>query len=533
MTLKKILTVVMDGIGERASEHGNAVKIAHTPNLSKLGSIGAHRQLIAHGTAVGLPSDKDMGNSEVGHNALGGGRVYDQGAKLVSNAIATRRIFKSKAWKAICKQLSSTKGTLHLIGLLSDGNVHSHQDHLHALMRQAKDEQINKVRLHTLFDGRDVSPKSSKIYIDRLESAMSNLRSDVFDISVASGGGRMTTTMDRYSSDWNMVKRGWQAHTHANANYEFSSLSEAAETFYNQDPTMTDQNFPAFVIRDTNGTKSPITSGDAVVLFNFRGDRAIQISRAFTESSFSEFDRGEVPDVLFAGMMEYEGDLHIPKNYLVEPPEIKSTLGELLADAGVRQFACSETQKYGHVTYFWNGNRTGKFSDSLEEYLEIPSDPAAFDNKPWMKALEITDATIQRLYNNTFDFGRINLANGDMVGHTGNLDAAVVAVSTVDLMIGRLIQACADTNTTLIVTADHGNCDEMLEDSSSSPKPKVKTSHSLSPVPFYVYDPECPGNWEIIDTPAASIGNLASSVLTLMDLPAPKDYLESLIRKRS
>ena len=230
-----------------------------------------------------------------------------------------------------------------------------------------------------------------------------------------------------------------------------------------------DQILPSFVIEKDGKPVSTVKTGDSVIFFNFRGDRSIEISRAFEEKDLDTFDRGEFPDVFFAGMMEYDGDLHIPKNYLVDPPSIDDTLGEYLVNKGLKQFACSETQKYGHVTFFWNGNRSGKFSETLEEYLEIPSDNISFDEKPWMKSYEITEQTIDRMKKGSFDFARINYPNGDMVGHTGNLEASIVAVETVDLCIGKLIKAANETDTILLITADHGNADEMFDTKESGP----------------------------------------------------------------
>jgi 2,3-bisphosphoglycerate-independent phosphoglycerate mutase len=514
----------MDGVGEREDKQGNAVKMAYTPHLDYLKTTGLYRTLKAHGTAVGLVSDQDMGNSEVGHNAMGAGRVFDQGAKLVDKAILSGSIFRDKCWQELVKYTTDQEGTLHLIGLLSDGNVHSHERHLFALMGNAKRDGVKRVRIHALLDGRDVPEKSAEIYAERLEANMALLRDANFDIKVASGGGRMVTTMDRYNADWQVVARGWEAHVHGRAEFYFESLGAAIQAF-RKDKKLIDQYVPSFVIEDDKGPVGKIVDGDGVVFFNFRGDRAIEISRAFDEPDLDTFDRGPIPKVYFAGMMEYDGDLKIPKNYLVSPPMIDGTLGEYFAKLGVKQFACSETQKYGHVTYFWNGNRSGKFNDETEEYVEVPSDLVPFDQKPWMKAYEITEATIERLLKNSFDFGRINFANGDMVGHTGNLEASIIAMSTVDMMIGRLSDACERTDTILVVTADHGNCDEMFEGG----KPDAaKTSHTLNPVPFIIYDPRGNSRYKLHQT-EGTLAHIAATVIDLMGLPPKKEYLDSLV----
>jgi len=535
---RKSLLVVMDGIGLRDSRFGNAVSLARTPNLKLLMKKGFFTTLAAHGTAVGLPSDADMGNSEVGHNALGAGQVFDQGAKLVGRAIDSGELFAGDVWQAVCKR--GQAGAVHFIGLLSDGNVHSHEQHLFALLQNAKKHGVKKCFVHALLDGRDVPEKSAEVYVDRLEKNLATLNGADFVGKVASGGGRMNVTMDRYEADWSIVERGWNAHVHGIAADKFPTLS-AAISHYRKSDTLTDQYLPPFVIVENSKPVGTIKSGDAVVFFNFRGDRAVQISQAFTQKSFSHFDRGAVPEVYFAGMMQYDGDLALPEHYLVGPPAISHTMGEHFASLGLRQFACSETQKYGHVTYFWNGNRSGKFDAKLEEYLEVPSDRIQFDLKPAMKACEITDATIERMRGGRFDFARINYANGDMVGHTGNLEAAVIAVATVDLMLGRLIKAAHETDTQLIVTADHGNADEMFEgkekdfpdwDSELATKrPKPKTAHTLNPVPFIAYDPT--GKLQFAATAQTGgfgLGNVASACAEIIGVPAMKQWLPSCLK---
>ena len=387
-----VVTVIMDGMGIGPRNDSNGIYAAYTPTLDGLSKEPLSTRLKAHGTAVGMPSDDDMGNSEVGHNALGAGRIFSQGAKLVGEAIASKKIFESKAWKQV---LTRTRqgGTLHLIGMVSDGNVHSHIAHLYALLDRAAEDGIKRVRVHGLLDGRDVGERSALSFFEPLEKTLKELSAVGRDYRIASGGGRMVTTMDRYNADWNVVKNGWNAHVLGKGR-PFSSATEAIKTYYAEDPDMTDQYMASFVIVENGDPVGAMEDGDAVILFNFRGDRAIEISRAFDEPDFNEFDRERVPEVFFAGMMEYDGDAHIPKNYLVEPPAIDKTLGQYLCAAGVTSFAISETQKFGHVTYFWNGNNSGYIDDKLEKYVEIPSDRITFELRPWMKAAEITDAVV-------------------------------------------------------------------------------------------------------------------------------------------
>lgn len=537
---ERVLVVVMDGIGIKDSRFGNAVNLARTPNLTRLKSLPLYTTLAAHGTAVGLPSDDDIGNSEVGHNALGAGRIFVQGAKLVNQAIEQGTLFQGQTWQGLTSSVKDHQSTLHFVGLLSDGNVHSHEKHLYAMMRAAKAGGVRRVRIHPLLDGRDVGEKSAEIYVHRLEAVMAELRDATFDVQVASGGGRMSITMDRYNADWDMVKRGWQAHVLGRAPLTFTSLGEAIAQF-RKDPALTDQYLPCFVIVDPKTQKpvGPIEDNDSVIFFNFRGDRAIEISRAFTEADFSIFDRERVPQVNFAGMMEYDGDLHIPPRFLVNPPAIDQTLTEYLLRFGIRQFACSETQKFGHVTFFWNGNRSGYFEKEREEYVEIPSDVIPFNQRPAMQAERITEATIERMRKGTFDFGRINYANGDMVGHTGDLQAAILAVETVDTQLGRLLTAADETGTTLIVTADHGNADEMFDakekdfpdwERSTGKKPSPKTSHTLAPVPFVIYGKASKG-YTLAPIQRRTLAHVANTAIELLGLPQNPIYLPSLIQK--
>ncbi len=523
-----LLLIIMDGIGIGPPDERNAVYIAKTPNLDKLMQSELYCELQAHGTAVGLPSDKDMGNSEVGHNALGAGRVFDQGARLVNKAIETGKIYETELWAKIVKR-GIGGGTIHFIGLLSDGNVHSHIDHLYKLIDKCAELGIKRVRIHALLDGRDVGEKSALNYIIPTEEKLNEIsKKKGLDYKIASGGGRMKVTMDRYEADWNIVKRGWEAHVLGKGR-PFRSAREAVETFYREDPDITDQYMDSFVIVDEEGRPvGPIRDGDAVINFNFRGDRAIEISRAFTEKDFNEFDRGPLPDIIYAGMMEYDGDLHIPPNFLVSPPAIDRTVSEYLCAQGVTSFAISETQKYGHVTYFWNGNRSGYIDKDLETYIEIPSDRIEFDKAPKMKAIEIKDKTIDLLKTGKYRFGRLNFANGDMVGHTGNMEAAIIAVETVDKCVGELLEVINELKGIALVTADHGNSDEMYTlDKHGNKKPK--TSHTLNPVPFAIVDSGYKGEYGMAKLEKRGLSNVAATILNLLGFEKVQDYDPSLI----
>ncbi|HXP90985.1 MAG TPA: 2,3-bisphosphoglycerate-independent phosphoglycerate mutase [Fibrobacteria bacterium] len=529
-----VVAIVLDGVGLSQNHEGDAIRTARTPVLDSLFAKYPWTRLNAHGKAVGLPSDEDMGNSEVGHNAMGAGRVFAQGAKLVADSIAEGNIWKGQAWKDVVAT-AKAGGTLHFLGLFSDGNVHSHIDHLEAMVERAKAEGVAKVRLHVLLDGRDVGETSALEYVDPFEQFLSGLRGPGFDVRIASGGGRMNITMDRYEADWSMVDRGWKIHVLGEGR-QFPSARDAIETFRSEAKVI-DQDLPGFVVAQDGAPVGRILDGDAVVFFNFRGDRAIEISRAFAEPDLAKFDRGPLPKVTYAGMMQYDGDLRIPARFLVEPPTIDRTLGEYLAGSGVAQFAISETQKYGHVTYFWNGNRSGKFSEALETYQEIPSDVVPFEQRPWMKSAEITDALLAAIGTGKHAFLRVNYPNGDMVGHTGVFEAAVVAMQALDLQLGRLIPAILAAGGVAIVTADHGNADEMYElDKKGHVKrdgtghPKAKTSHTLNPVPaIFVSSDPFPG-WKLqSDLEKPGLANFAATIANLLGYEAPEDYEPSLI----
>jgi len=527
-----LLLVIMDGVGLGKQDDSDGVFLAKTPCLDELMKSKLYTQLKAHGTAVGMPSDEDMGNSEVGHNALGAGRVFDQGAKLVQRSIETGAIFEGEVWKALVKRVKEENKVFHFIGLLSDGNVHSHIDQLLALIRRCADEGVQRVCIHTLLDGRDVYEKSALTYIEKLEKLLAEINAshNNYEYRIASGGGRMVTTMDRYNADWSIVERGWKAHVLGRGR-RFTSAKEAVETYYKEDPKITDQYLDSFVIEDDGSPVGTIEDGDSVVLINFRGDRAIELSLAFEKKDFDKFDRVRVPDVLFAGMMQYDGDLHIPKNYLVNPPLIDNPVGAYMCANGVSTFAISETQKYGHVTYFWNGNKSGYLDEKLEIYVEIPSDRIRFDQAPRMKADEITKKSIELLKSGKYKFGRLNYPNGDMVGHTGVTEAIIVSVEAVDQGLTQLLQVIRELNGIALVLADHGNADEMF--TVKGGKKQVSTAHSLNPVPCAIVDPGYQGEYEMANIPGQGLANVAATLLNLLGFEAPKQYAPSLIRFKS
>jgi 2,3-bisphosphoglycerate-independent phosphoglycerate mutase len=515
----------MDGVGIGPGDEYDAVSTARTPTLDRLRATSLWRPIAAHGRAVGLVSDDDMGNSEVGHNALGAGRIFAQGAKLVNQALATGSLFTTEVWRTAVDH--GRAHTMHFIGLHSDGNVHSNNEQLYQLLERAAVEGVQRARVHILLDGRDVPARSALDYIAQTEQVLRKINDHHgADYRIASGGGRMVITMDRYQADWAMVKRGYDCHTHG-IGRPFRSAAEAVETMY-AESDLGDQYLAPFVIVDDDGRPvGTMHDGDAVVLYNFRGDRSIEISQAYEDPEFSAFDRGDAPDVYFCGMLQYDGDALVPKHYLVSPPVIEHTMSQFLCAEGVHTFAISETQKYGHVTYFWNGNRSGYIDPTLETYVEIPSDRVEFNRTPAMKVPEITERTIELLRTGTYRFGRLNFPSGDMVGHTGDLEATIEAMEVIDRCMGELVATIDELGGVLVYTADHGNADIMFTESDGVRSPK--TSHTLSPVPFVIHDSQYRGEYHLSPPPDAGLANVASTLFDLLGFQPPAEYEPSLI----
>lgn len=529
-----VVTIIMDGYGIPKSDAGSAIAAARKPTLDRLFAHYPNITLRAHGSAVGMPSDDDMGNSEVGHNAIGAGQIYSQGAALVADAIATGAIWQGEAWRQVVAGAKAGRGVIHFIGLFSDGNVHSHLDHLKAMIVRAKAEGIKAVRIHALLDGRDVPETSALDYIEPFEAFLAETNTSGFDAQIASGGGRMTITMDRYEANWNMVDKGWHTHVLGEGD-QFASAAAAVKELRVKFPGTIDQDLPPFVIAREGKPVGTVEDGDSVVFYNFRGDRAIEITRAFEEANFDKFNRVRVPKVIYAGMLQYDGDLKLPKRFLVAPPAIQDTSGEWFSKAGITQFACSETQKFGHVTYFWNGNRSGKFAG--ETYQEVPSDVVPFEQRPWMKAAEIADAMIEALKSGKYKTLRCNFANGDMVGHTGNFRAATMAIEAVDLSLARILPVIDALGGVALITADHGNADEMYELDKKTKQPaqnkdgsfKAKTAHTLNPVPLILYDNATGGKLGLKQTEKAGLSNIAATTANLLGLEKHAKWDESLL----
>ncbi|TFF85926.1 MAG: 2,3-bisphosphoglycerate-independent phosphoglycerate mutase [Promethearchaeota archaeon] len=527
--------IIMDGVGLGEKNQNNAFYRANTPFLDKLiqecPRMGLYTTLKSHGRAVGLPNDKEMGNSEVAHNALGSGRIIKQRATLAKESISSGDLFKSKKWDSFLSKIKKQEKTLHLIGLLSDGYVHSHITHLFGLLDGAVDSNIKKVRIHTLLDGRDVPPQSALEYIDQLnDKLMKTNEKNSYDYKIGSGGGRMRVTMDRYYSDWEVVRRGWEAHVcgkpEQNSNYQgyFSSAEEAIKKARELDPDISDQYLPSFVVvDDENNPVARMEDGDGVINFNFRGDRAVEISQAFDDLNYG-FEKICNPNVIYYGLEQYDKKKNLPKHYFIDPPEVEDPLTKYLCYEKIKQFAIAETHKFGHITYFWNGNKEGYVCEDYEKYVEIKSDPSEMiEDNPNMKAYKVRDGLIEALETGDYRFLRANWANGDMVGHTGNIDSAIIAAETVDECVKDVVQKVMDLNGIAIVTADHGNIEEMGKGHS--------TAHSLNPVMFAIIDYNYNNEYEInknIKEPG--LGNVAATLLNLLGYKKPSSFMDSLIK---
>ena len=523
-----VVLAILDGVGLAPDSNGNAVSRARTPFLGEAAARYLHVALNASGEAVGLVNGQ-MGNSEVGHNTMGSGQAIRQGVAHIEEAFINGTVWQSEGWKgAITRVLSEIKAgnkmaTLHFAGIFSDGGVHSHISHLEQMIAQAYNEGVRRMRVHAVFDGRDVPPQAEPKYIRRLEDFVAKY--DDADIRIASGGGRMVCVADRYENDWNVVARGWDMMVNGEADYFFHSAEEAVQMLRRINPSVQDQNLPPFVIvDDAEQPVGKITKGDALIYIDFRADRAIEIAQAFTYYDFPFFNRGSYSpdDVFFVGMTEYNSDTHVPEHRLVEPVSVEKTLSQFLGEHGVSQLAVSETVKYGHITYYFNGNSYAVAPK--EDFVEIESYTEPFETRPWMRCAEITDTVIEKL--GDYKFVRINYPGGDMVGHTADVIATIVAMEAIDLSLKRLYDKVRELGGCLVVTADHGNAEELL-DASGAPK----TSHTTNKVPCIICDDTDNRNrYDLALLKEPGLSNIATTMAMLLGLDDyPKQWGQSLI----
>ena len=502
-----VVLAILDGVGLAPDGQGNAVSRARTPFLGSAAREYLHVALNASGEAVGLIPDQ-MGNSEVGHNTIGSGQIMKHGIAAINAAFDSGEVFNSESWRsAVTKALNG--GTLHFAGIFSDGGVHSHMAHLEQMIVRAYNEGVRKMRVHAIFDGRDVEPFSSTNYIQRFENFVRKF--DDADIKIASGGGRMVCVADRYENDWEVVKRGFDMMVHGEADFFFRTPEEAIQILRRINPEVQDQYLSPFVIvDDMDKPVGLVEKGDAFIYFDFRADRAIEIAQAFTYYDFPYFDRGNYSpdDVYFVGMTEYNSDTHVPEHRLVQPIKISGTLNKFLEEKGISQLAVSETVKFGHVTYYFNGNSYEKARG--EEFIEIESDTEPFETRPWMKCAEITDTVTRQMSN--YKFVRLNFPGGDMVGHTADVNATMLAMEAIDLSLQRVAEKVDELGGVLIIVADHGNAEELLDADG-----KKKTAHTTNQVPCIIYDnTKNRDKYELSKVVNPGLANLASTMTVLL-----------------
>jgi 2,3-bisphosphoglycerate-independent phosphoglycerate mutase len=499
---RRIILVIMDGWGLRDGEEANAVKLAKTPVVDHLWKEFPHTTLDPAGTAVGLPEGQ-MGNSEVGHLNLGAGRVVFQDLMRISRAIENGDFFENQVLRSAVEAVQHG-GTLHLVGLVSDGGVHSHEKHLLALLDLAGRLGVKDVRIHAFMDGRDTSPTGGIGYLGELQAVLDKKKS-----------GRIASIMGRYfamdrDKRWDRIEKAFDAMT-VGAGNRVADYKEAMQASYEQG--VTDEFIEPIVVVDAAGEPiGRIKDGDAIIFFNFRADRARQITRAFTERHFNSFDRKSSPHVKFVCMTEYDHTFSLPVAFPPQP--MKNILGEVASLAGCTSLRIAETEKYAHVTYFFNGGNEVPFAG--EDRVLIPSPKVAtYDLKPEMSAAEVTETLIGELKKRKHDFIICNFANPDMVGHTGSLPAAIKAVETVDKCVGRVIEALDLERDAAIVTADHGNAETMVDPNTGGPH----TAHTTNPVPCILVDRHYDG--ELVA--GGSLKEIAPTICSYLGIPKPKE----------
>ena len=527
-----LIHVVLDGWGVGAADETNAVNRANLPVMSRLIRGCPYTQLWTHGKYVGLPNEKDMGGSEVGHMTMGAGMVMEQGPTLIQNLLQSGEFFVNPVLSRIIQNCVECDTPLHLLGLLSNGNIHSHVDHTEAIIRHAFQSGIRRCYLHALLDGRDVGVQSALDFTEPFEKLFSELKGQRpgIDYAFASGGGREVITMDR-DNNWEKIETGWQIHVQGQSENQFPSIRDAIEHFRKQNPEIIDQDIPGFVIIRKGEAVGRIEDQHALIFTNFRGDRATEFSQAVLADDFPYFERYRCPEVLFAGMTQYDQDNQIPPDYLVGTPLVEEPFGKRILELGLKQFRLSETQKFAHVTFFFNGGYREPLDPLQENYHFIASDKIpSFAERPAMKAPGISKKAVEFINSGEYQYGLINFANADMVGHTGDFQATVRAVEAVDAALDNIVRAIDAVNGLLVITADHGNADEMLI-SNQNGKLEISTKHSLNPVPFLIYDPLYNGDYRLKPFGQDynyNLSNIAATNFLLLGQSVPDDLAPSL-----
>lgn len=510
---KPVVLIIRDGWGENhdsSYDAYNAVKLAKTPVADRLTAEYPRKDIAACGLAVGLP-EGIMGNSEVGHQNIGAGRVVDQEIVRINKGIETGTVKDSPTLRSAFDNVREKGSALHLMGLVSDAGVHSMLDHLYGLLRIAKDEGIARVYVHAFTDGRDTGPFSGKDFLAQVEANMAEIGVG----QIASIAGRYWA-MDR-DNRWDRVQRAYDCLTGRQIERRASSPAEAIQRQYDEpetEGTKGDEFCPPTVIVGADGEPvAKIADGDSVVFFNFRGDRPRELTRAFIEDGFDAFERGPKFDLYFATLSEYQKGL-CPNIIFQKPPKMDDILGGYLAEQGIGQFRCAETEKFPHVTFFFNDYREEPFPGEDRELIPSRKDCATYDEKPEMSAFGIRDAAAAAIRSGKYGLIVVNFANPDMVGHTGVLDACIEACEVVDGCVGDLLAAIDEVGGSAVVTADHGNSDQLWNNENNGPH----TAHTLNPVEVVIYDEPHKG---ATLAEGGALGDIAPTILKLMNLPQP------------
>lgn len=499
---RPVVLMILDGWGINPNRENNAVLLADTPNLDRLLKTFPHTTILTSGMAVGLPEGQ-MGNSEVGHLNLGAGRIVYQDLTRISKAIDDGDFFTNPVLLDCITRVKGGGGALHLAGLLSDGGVHSHNTHLYALLELARRQGVEQVYVHPILDGRDTPPQSGAGYLRELEGKLAEI-----------GVGRIATVSGRYYSmdrdnRWERVEKGYRAMVEG-VGERFPTADAAITASYAAG--VTDEFMVPAVIVDGQSPVATIHDGDGVIFFNFRADRAREITRALALDDFTGFDRPRHPRLSsYVCMTEYDATFGLAIAFA--PEELTNILGGVVADRGLRQLRIAETEKYAHVTFFFNGGVEEPFPGEERVLIPSPKDVATYDQKPQMSAFEVTDELLRRLESDTYDVVIINYANCDMVGHTGVLDAAIRAVEAVDQCVGRVVETVRARGGIVLITADHGNAEQMADEQG-----EPFTAHTTNPVYLILVDDSRSG---VLLAPGGKLCDIAPTMLDLMGIPQP------------
>jgi 2,3-bisphosphoglycerate-independent phosphoglycerate mutase len=501
--IKRTALIVLDGFGERVERNGNAVRLARTPTLDALYREFPHTLIFTSGLAVGLP-DGQMGNSEVGHMNMGSGRIVYQELTRINKSISDGDFFTNAVLMDAVDKVKRTGGKLHLMGLTSPGGVHSSLDHAYALLELCRRRGLHDVYWHAFLDGRDTPPSSAAGYLRDVEGQLLRI-----------GVGRIATVVGRYyamdrDNRWDRIEKAYRMLTRGEGELARDPAA-AVEARYKTGES--DEFIKPIVIGDGKPLAT-ISDGDGVVFFNFRADRARELTRALTQADFSSFDRGAPPKLsAYVCMCQYEQQLNLPIAF--PPQSLKMILGEYLAENGLAQFRTAETEKYAHVTFFFNGGREEPFPREERRLVPSPKDVPTYDLKPGMSAEQVADGVCSAIEKEAYAFVLANFANPDMVGHTGVLPAAIEAVDVIDHCLHRIINSARAHGTAVVITADHGNCETMIDENG-----QPHTAHTTNPVPFIVVDERQKGARLRDD---GRLCDVAPTLLALMGLPVPKE----------